>query len=95
LDGWYGLDCSVPSLFTDLSVLNASALPPWITLPEKGDIMGSSREGSTPNESKKKVIHIQKKRPLIYIYDLPGKYTFHHYEVEATVLYEGPVSTPN
>lgn len=76
-DGWYGIDCSIPSSsvvptlpagkFSNFSQLE---VPLWLKVPHVLN-----------NETVQKVRKVQRRRPLIYIYDLPGNLTFHHYEV--------------
>eukprot|EP00270_Netrium_digitus_P003079 TRINITY_DN1349_c0_g1_i3.p1 TRINITY_DN1349_c0_g1~~TRINITY_DN1349_c0_g1_i3.p1 ORF type:complete len:608 (+),score=166.57 TRINITY_DN1349_c0_g1_i3:210-1826(+) len=86
-NGWYGIDCSIPSKFTA-----TSSAQPWLpTTPRPGtkNVTDAAEEDLQANEDddedEKGVAEavrqvrgsdVRQLRPLIYIYDLPAKYTF-------------------
>ncbi|KAL3637263.1 hypothetical protein CASFOL_019562 [Castilleja foliolosa] len=64
-NGWYGVDCSVPSFLSSIG-----QWPKWLQ-PAKISFSDSGRP--TRNLVNLKAI-VQKKRPLIYVYDLPAEF---------------------
>ncbi|KAI5056841.1 hypothetical protein GOP47_0028659 [Adiantum capillus-veneris] len=70
--GWYGIDCSMPS-----SLVDRALWPKWLasgqTPPDEG--MESSVVGKGVLQSR--TVGVQKKHPLIYIYDLPPEFNSH------------------
>lgn len=74
--GWYGVDCSVPSVLASIG-----EWPEWLR-PSHIDVPDSARSAGTLSNLDAVV---QKKRPLIYVYDLPPDFnslllevSFHH-----------------
>eukprot|EP01018_Ginkgo_biloba_P032824 Gb_35367 [translate_table: standard] len=67
-DGWYGIDCSIPSVSSA-----PEAWPQWLR-PATVDIPGGKFEGDGHHSIRAVV---RKKRPLIYIYDLPPEFNSH------------------
>ncbi|XP_078442215.1 uncharacterized protein LOC144711931 isoform X2 [Wolffia australiana] len=64
--GWYGIDCSIPSTQTAIS-----EWPRWLK--------PAAVPGSTPENHKHESIEVivSKRRPLIYVYDLPPEFNSH------------------
>lgn len=71
-EGWYGADCSIPSVFSSIR-----DWPQWLR-PAHVDIPGYTHTAESINEVGALVT---KKRPLIYIYDLPPEFNSHLLEV--------------
>ncbi|XP_026413706.1 uncharacterized protein LOC113309491 isoform X2 [Papaver somniferum] len=67
-DGWYGLDCSIPSVFSSVQ-----EWPQWLR-PSTVDIPDNSHLTKALLGIKATV---KKKRPLIYVYDLPPEFNSH------------------
>ncbi|MCO5614912.1 hypothetical protein L7F22_069197 [Adiantum nelumboides] len=70
--GWYGIDCSLPS-----SVVNRTEWPKWLAAeetPPKEGMVSSAVSNSFLQSSS---VGVQKKHPLIYIYDLPPEFNSH------------------
>lgn len=64
-NGWYGIDCSVPSVVSSIG-----EWPQWLR-PAQLDVPDSLH---LPEKVTKLDATVKKKRPLIYIYDLPPDY---------------------
>ncbi|XP_076900987.1 uncharacterized protein LOC143555293 [Bidens hawaiensis] len=64
-NGWYGVDCSIPSLYSSIRDWPQWLSPAQISIPDDGHVVG--------NMTGLKV-GVEKKRPLIYIYDLPPEF---------------------
>ncbi|KAI3996940.1 hypothetical protein MKX01_021216 [Papaver californicum] len=67
-DGWYGPDCSIPSVFSSIQ-----EWPQWLR-PSTVDIPDNSHLTKALPGIKATV---KKKRPLIYVYDLPPEFNSH------------------
>ncbi|KAL8142927.1 hypothetical protein V2J09_015959 [Rumex salicifolius] len=63
--GWYGVDCSSPSVFSSIK-----EWPRWL-LPAQVDVPGSVNDFYNITSLSATV---KKKRPLIYVYDLPTEF---------------------
>ncbi|GKV25754.1 hypothetical protein SLEP1_g35148 [Rubroshorea leprosula] len=63
-DGWYGMDCSIPSVRSPLG-----EWPKWLR-PAEVDIPNDALTGSFVNLN----AVVKRKRPLIYVYDLPPNF---------------------
>ncbi|KAH6772808.1 exostosin family protein [Perilla frutescens var. hirtella] len=61
-NGWYGVDCSVPSVLSSIGQWPKWLRPGHIDVPDSAQLTG--------NLSNLNAV-VQKKRPLIYVYDLP------------------------
>jgi len=61
-NGWYGMDCSIPSVISSVREWPQWLRPAQVNVPDDIDLTG-------------KVVNlnamVKKKRPLIYVYDLP------------------------
>ncbi|KAJ0973617.1 hypothetical protein J5N97_015582 [Dioscorea zingiberensis] len=66
--GWYGIDCSIPSPLSPMQEWPAWLRPSTIELPDKMNL------SSNPRSVKALV---KKKRPLIYVYELPPEFNSH------------------
>lgn len=64
-NGWYGIDCSVPSVVSSIG-----EWPQWLR-PAQLDVPDSLH---LPKKVTKLDATVKKKRPLIYVYDLPPDY---------------------
>ncbi|XP_020526336.1 uncharacterized protein LOC18439978 isoform X2 [Amborella trichopoda] len=72
--GWYGIDCSVPSISSSAKEWPHWLRPATVTIPDNGGSVNL-------------VAAVKKKRPLIYVYDLPAEFNSHllegrHYKFE-------------
>eukprot|EP00271_Cylindrocystis_brebissonii_P008104 TRINITY_DN22132_c0_g1_i1.p1 TRINITY_DN22132_c0_g1~~TRINITY_DN22132_c0_g1_i1.p1 ORF type:complete len:881 (+),score=139.06 TRINITY_DN22132_c0_g1_i1:51-2693(+) len=76
-DGWYGVDCSVPSAKTSIR----GSMPPWMHSGEK------EARHTTFNSGK---LAVDRRRPLIYVYDLPRDLTSHQLEGRQWKFYCAP-----
>ncbi|KAF8398413.1 hypothetical protein HHK36_017340 [Tetracentron sinense] len=63
-NGWYGTDCSIPSVLSSVR-----EWPQWLR-PAKVDIPDAHLTGNLVNIN----AVVEKKRPLIYVYDLPPEF---------------------
>lgn len=70
-EGWYGIDCSIPSAHTSPTSWPNWLRPGTIIIPE-GEL-SSKHKGHVQNID----AIVQKKRPLIYVYDLPPEFNSH------------------
>lgn len=68
-EGWYGIDCSMPT-----PQVATTDLPKWLQLGESPSFQGG--ESSSVDVSSLQVL-VQKKHPLIYVYDLPPAFNSH------------------
>uniref|UniRef100_A0A1D1Z4M1 Putative glucuronoxylan glucuronosyltransferase F8H n=1 Tax=Anthurium amnicola TaxID=1678845 RepID=A0A1D1Z4M1_9ARAE len=66
--GWYGIDCSIPSVSSPIQ-----EWPKWLR-PSTVDISDGSPSSSSLMDVK---AIVKKKRPLIYVYDLPPEFNSH------------------
>ena len=69
--GYVGIDCSIPSAYS-----LAYDWPSWLQPPM--NLLDLKNSSNTPINVKAVV---QKKRPLIYVYDLPAEFDSHLLEV--------------
>lgn len=60
--GWYGVDCSIPSVNSSIRDWPQWLSPAQISIPDNG-----------PNTTGLKAM-VKKERPLIYVYDLPPEF---------------------
>lgn len=74
-EGWYGVDCSTPSARAVAS--SALVPPPWLPGLRAEDTQQAGIRD--PVEAAR-----DQKRPLIYVYDLPRRYTAGLIEVRNT-----------
>ncbi|XP_006651086.2 uncharacterized protein LOC102700608 isoform X1 [Oryza brachyantha] len=65
--GYFGIDCSIPSTYS-----LAYGLPSWLQLPMS--LPDLKNVGSSSIDAK---VVAKKKRPLIYVYDLPAEFDSH------------------
>lgn len=75
--GWYGTDCSVPSVLSTLREWPQWLRPAAIKLPTKMQLSGTL---VNLNAS------VKKKRPLLYVYDLPPEFNSLLLEVGAFIF---------
>lgn len=61
-NGWYGVDCSVPSVWSSIVEWPQWVRPRHIDVPDSSQLIGTLYNLNAV---------VQKKRPLIYVYDLP------------------------
>ncbi|MQL79110.1 hypothetical protein Taro_011525 [Colocasia esculenta] len=66
--GWYGIDCSIPSASSPIQEWPKWLRPSTVDLPESSDL----KRGLVNIKA-----HVRKKRPLIYVYDLPPEFNGH------------------
>ncbi|KAM0950361.1 putative hexosyltransferase [Dioscorea sansibarensis] len=66
--GWYGIDCSIPSAMAPMQEWPAWLRPSTVELPDRVHLSSNSM-------SVKAVV--KKKRPLIYVYELPPEFNGH------------------
>ncbi|XP_057849591.2 uncharacterized protein LOC131060391 isoform X2 [Cryptomeria japonica] len=66
--GWYGIDCSIPSIASSIQEWPQWLLPATVQIPN-GMFVGEKLNGIQAV--------VTKKRPLIYIYDLPPEFNSH------------------
>lgn len=70
--GYYGIDCSVPSALSPMQEWPVWLRPAKVDLPDKVSINGDLMTIKAV---------VKKKRPLIYVYDLPPEFNAHLLEV--------------
>lgn len=70
--GWYGIDCSIPSAIAPMQEWPAWLRPSTVELPDRVHL--------TSNSMSVKAV-VKKKRPLIYVYELPPEFNSHLLEV--------------
>lgn len=85
-NGWYGVDCSTPSVISSIREWPSWLRPAWIDIPDDTHANG-------------KIVNLNavvaKKRPLIYVYDLPPEFNSlllegRHFKLECVNrLYDG------
>ena len=61
-NGWYGVDCSIPSVHSSIGDWPLWLRPAKVTVPDNEQVAGSILGLEAV---------VEKKRPLIYVYDLP------------------------
>ncbi|GJT73770.1 exostosin family protein [Tanacetum coccineum] len=64
-NGWYGVDCSIPSVHSAIDDWPQWLRPSQVSIPDNGSVGG--------NIVGLKAV-VEKKRPLIYVYDLPPEF---------------------
>ncbi|GFP89678.1 probable glucuronosyltransferase gut1 [Phtheirospermum japonicum] len=64
-NGWYGVDCSVPSVLSSIGKWPKWLRPAKISVSDSGQLTGNLVNLNAV---------VQKKRPLIYVYDLPVEF---------------------
>lgn len=75
VSGWYGIDCSIPSTLAAIQEWPMWLRPSRVDVPDKA-----------PLDSDMNVKAItKKKRPLIYVYDLPPEFNSHLLEVSMKI----------
>ncbi|KAA8518213.1 hypothetical protein F0562_015687 [Nyssa sinensis] len=77
-NGWYGTDCSVPSVLSSIREWPRWLRPAQISVPDNAQYAGDLVNLNTV---------VEKKRPLIYVYDLPPEFNSHllegrHFKLE-------------
>ncbi|KAL8489607.1 hypothetical protein ACS0TY_025501 [Phlomoides rotata] len=88
--GWYGVDCSIPSVLSSIGEWPKWLRPAHIDVPD-----GARLTGNLPNLD----AVVQKKRPLIYVYDLPPDFNSlllegRHFKLECVNrIYDGRNAT--
>ncbi|KAL9252050.1 putative glucuronoxylan glucuronosyltransferase F8H [Drosera capensis] len=82
--GWFGADCSIPSIFSSIREWPRWLRPAQVEIPDTTAQFADS--SVTPNAA------VKKKRPLIYVYDLPPE--FDSFLLEMT-FYESILSSPH
>ncbi|ONK59757.1 uncharacterized protein A4U43_C08F10230 [Asparagus officinalis] len=65
--GWYGIDCSIPSTLSAIQ-----EWPKWL----RPSTVGISDKAPLGSDMSTKAV-VKKKRPLIYVYDLPPEFNSH------------------
>ncbi|CAM6091825.1 unnamed protein product [Calypogeia fissa] len=67
-EGWYGIDCSVPSSLKSRSL---EKWPTWLS--------ASTTSMAVPDSPERNSLQlvVEKRRPLIYVYDLPAEFNSH------------------
>ncbi|XP_028761555.1 uncharacterized protein LOC114720110 [Neltuma alba] len=89
-NGWYGVDCSIPSVSSSIREWPSWLRPAQVDVPENLHFEG------------RKVNHnatVEKKRPLIYVYDLPPEFNSlllegRHFKLECVNrIYDGSNAT--
>lgn len=68
--GWYGVDCSVPSYLPP-----PVQRPKWLPQEAAPDVSDETNRISVAS-------NIMKKRPLVYVYDLPAEFTTQFLQVD-------------
>ncbi|KAH9648144.1 EGF-like domain-containing protein [Citrus sinensis] len=76
--GWYGVDCSIPSVMSSMSEWPQWLRPAHIDIPINANITGNLVNLNAV---------VKKKRPLLYVYDLPPEFNSlllegRHYKLE-------------
>ncbi|KAG9131462.1 hypothetical protein Leryth_015287 [Lithospermum erythrorhizon] len=64
-NGWYGVDCSVPSVLTSTMEWPKWLRPAQVSVPDNAELAGTLVNLSAV---------VGKRRPLIYVYDLPSEF---------------------
>ncbi|KAL7138513.1 hypothetical protein ABFS83_10G169300 [Erythranthe nasuta] len=67
-NGWYGVDCSIPSVLSSISEWPKWLRPAHISVPDSKRLTGNLVSLNAV---------VQKQRPLIYVYDLPPDFNSH------------------
>ncbi|KAL2630097.1 hypothetical protein R1flu_014783 [Riccia fluitans] len=80
VEGWHGIDCSIPS-----SLSSFKSWPYWLM---PGVVKRTDASGSWQDQSLQ--VLVEKRRPLIYIYELPPRFNSHLLEI---VILEGLLSS--
>lgn len=71
-NGYYGIDCSIPSALSPIQEWPTWLRPSKVDVPDKAPIGSDLINVSAV---------VKKKRPLIYVYDLPPEFNSHLLEV--------------
>lgn len=66
--GWYGMDCSIPSVLTSIREWPQWLRPAQINIPNSTEQVGKLVSLNAM---------VEKKRPLVYVYDLPPEFGSH------------------
>ncbi|XP_071737540.1 uncharacterized protein [Rutidosis leptorrhynchoides] len=64
-NGWYGVDCSIPSIHSSIRDWPKWLRPARVSIPDDGPVAGNIIELNAV---------VEKKRPFIYVYDLPPEF---------------------
>lgn len=64
-NGWYGADCSIPSVLSSMRDWPKWLRPAQVIVPDSAKSAGNLLALNAM---------VEKKRPLIYVYDLPAEY---------------------
>ncbi|KAL6953064.1 adenylosuccinate synthase, partial [Sarracenia purpurea var. burkii] len=67
-NGWYGIDCSIPSILSSIREWPQWLRPAQVNVPD-----GAQHVGNLVNLN----AVVEKKRPLVYVYDLPPEFNSH------------------
>ncbi|KAL1821056.1 hypothetical protein ACET3Z_015925 [Daucus carota] len=88
--GWYGADCSIPSVLASIGKWPQWLRPAQVNIPDHTQITGDLDNFTAV---------VEKKRPLIYVYDLPPEFNSlllegRHYKLECVNrIYDGENNT--
>lgn len=63
--GWYGVDCSIPSVISSVGEWPKWLRPAQVDVPDYLHVRGKALNLNAV---------VKKKRPLIYVYDLPSEF---------------------
>lgn len=63
--GWYGADCSIPSVLASIGKWPQWLRPAQVNIPDHTQVTGDLDNFTAV---------VEKKRPLIYVYDLPPEF---------------------
>lgn len=76
-NGWYGTDCSIPSVISSVREWPQWLRPAQLDVPDNAHLTGKLIDLNAV---------VKKKRPLIYVYDLPPKFNSLLLEVRSALL---------
>lgn len=82
-NGWYGVDCSIPSVMSSMSEWPQWLRPAHIDIPINANITGNLVNLNAV---------VKKKRPLVYVYDLPPEFNSLLLEVRMGVSFSFVIS---
>lgn len=77
-NGWYGSDCSIPSVLSSVREWPRWLRPARVDVPDNADLTASLVNLNAV---------VKKKRPLIYVYDLPPEFNSLLLEVSINISY--------
>lgn len=83
--GWYGIDCSIPSIMSTLKEWPRWLRPAVIDLPSKLHVDNPLINVDDPLININ--AEVKKQRPLIYVYDLPPEFNSHLLEVSKLSIF--------